>query len=416
MRRARYQQGCLTKSKRKSGAVWEYRFRERQPDGTKRLRCVVVGPVAKFKTETAAQRELEVLRANINREMIDPERPILTTFRSLVQHYREKEMRMDNHDRKAYSTKKRYQVYLNKWIVPKWGEYRPSDIKSVLVEEWLDSLAHDHGKKKGEPLADGTKMKMRNLMSAIFRHGMRYEFLPRNEEANPMKYVRQSGKRQAIPLVLEVEQLRQLLDVLGQRERTMVAVDCASGIRRGELIGLKWADIDFAKKQMHIRRSVVDMIAGRVKTEASKKALPLDDFMLDELSAWYRITPYQELDDWVFASDSPRAGAKRGQQPYWPAALMRHFIQPVARRLGMGNITWHTFRHTYSSLLHANGEDPKVVQELLRHSSIKVTMDIYTQAVTATKRKAQSRIVEMIVPKKTAAAAGTQAGFLRTAP
>jgi integrase len=49
-------------------------------------------------------------------------------------------------------------------------------------------------------------------------------------------------------------------------------------------------------------------------------------------------------------------------------------------------------------------EDPKVVQELLRHASIKVTMDVYTQAVTASKRKAQSRVVEMIVPKKPARA------------
>ena len=57
-------------------------------------------------------------------------------------------------------------------------------------------------------------------------------------------------------------------------------------------------------------------------------------------------------------------------------------------------------RHTYSTLLRANGEDPKVVQELLRHSSIKVTMDVYTQAVTEAKRKAQSKVVKMIVPKK----------------
>ena len=56
---------------------------------------------------------------------------------------------------------------------------------------------------------------------------------------------------------------------------------------------------------------------------------------------------------------------------------MRHFIQPVATKLGIGNISWHTFRHTYSSLLRDNGEDPKVVQELLRHSSIKVTMDLH---------------------------------------
>jgi integrase len=78
---------------------------------------------------------------------------------------------------------------------------------------------------------------------------------------------------------------------------------------------------------------------------------------------------------------------------------MRHFIQPAARKLGIGNINWHTFRHTYSTLLRANREDPKVVQELLRHSSIKVTMDVYTQALTATKRQAQSKVVQMIVPR-----------------
>jgi integrase len=151
---------------------------------------------------------------------------------------------------------------------------------------------------------------------------------------------------------------------------------------------------------MDVNRSVVEMIAGEVKTEASKTAVPLDDFMIEELLAWYNITPYKKPEHWVFASDSPRAGAKRGKQPYWPSTIMRHFIQPVAKKLGIGNISWHTFRHTYSTLLGANGEDPKVVQELLRHSSIKVTMDIYTQAVTATKRQAQSRVVEMIVPKK----------------
>ena len=146
---------------------------------------------------------------------------------------------MDNHLKKAYSTKKRNETVLTKWIVPRWGDYRPADIKSVAVEEWLDGLVHDHREKnKGKPLANGTKVKIRNLMSAIFRHGMRYEFLPRVEEANPMKYVRQSGKRQGIPAVLEVGQFQQLFAALEQRERTMVLLDCGSGLRRGELIGL----------------------------------------------------------------------------------------------------------------------------------------------------------------------------------
>ena len=401
MRRARYQEGCLTRSKRKSGDVWEFRFRERQPDGTRKMRCVVVGPVALYRTRTAALHQLEVLRANVNREVIDPHTPIITSFKSLAGHYRTTEMRMDNHERKAYSTKRRNQSCLDKWILPRWGDYRPGEIKSVAVEEWLDSLVHDYRKnKEATPLANGTKVKIRNLMSAIFRHGMRYEFLPRVEEANPMKYVRQGGKRQGIPVVLEVEQFQQLFAALEQRERTMVLLDCGSGLRRGELIGLQWADIDFAKKQMNVFRSVVEMVAGNVKTEASKRAVPLDDFMIEELLAWYKITPYKQPKDWVFASDSPRARAKRGKQPYWPSTIMRHFIQPVAIKLGIRSLNWHTFRHTYSTLLHANGEDPKVVQELLRHSSIKVTMDIYTQAVTATKRRAQSRVIELIAPKK----------------
>jgi integrase len=372
------------------------------------MRCIVVGTVAATKTRAAALQHIEVLRANVNREIIETGSPTITTFKSLIEHYRDREMRMDNHDKKAYSTKNRNESYLRKWIVPRWGEYRPSDIKSVAVEEWLDSLVHDAGNKKGKPLAGGTKVKIRNIMSAIFRHGMRHELLPRVEATNPMKYVRQSGKRQSIPVVLEVEQFQSLFGALQQRERTMVLVDCGSGLRCGELIGLQWRDIDFARKQMSVTRSVVEMVTGKVKTEASQKTVPLDDFMIEELLAWYRITPYQKPEDWVFASDSPRAGARRGKQPYWPMTIMRMFIKPVAKRLGIGNISWHTFRHTYSCLLHANGEDPKVVQELLRHSSIKVTMDIYTQAVTSAKRKAQSRVVQMIVPKPTMRAGDAQ--------
>ncbi|HEY6770452.1 MAG TPA: hypothetical protein VI386_37390 [Candidatus Sulfotelmatobacter sp.] len=83
----------------------------------------------------------------------------------------------------------------------------------------------------------------------MIRHGMRYEFLPRVEAANPMKYVRQSGKRQGILAVLEVEQFQQRFAKLEQRERTMVLLDCGSGLRRGELIGLQWADIDFAESR-----------------------------------------------------------------------------------------------------------------------------------------------------------------------
>ena len=98
-----------------------------------------------------------------------------------------------------------------------------------------------------------------------------------------------------------------------------------------------------------------------------------------------------------FATDSNRAGEKRGKQPLWLSKVMGYHIQPIARKLGIQKrIGWHTFRRTYSSILKDNGEDVKVVQELLRHASTKVTLDVYAQALTPAKRAAQRKVVLMI--------------------
>jgi site-specific recombinase XerD len=75
-------------------------------------------------------------------------------------------------------------------------------------------------------------------------------------------------------------------------------------------------------------------------------------------------------------------------------------IQPAARRAGIKKrVGWHTFRHSYSSLLVANGENVKVVQELMRHASSRFTLDVYSQARKGVKRHAQQRVVQMILPE-----------------
>lgn len=84
---------------------------------------------------------------------------------------------------------------------------------------------------------------------------------------------------------------------------------------------------------------------------------------------------------------------------------MREYIRPAAEKAGITkHVSWHTFRptfrHTFSTLLKANGEDLKVVQELLRHASSKITLDTYTQAVTPAKRRAQSKVVRMILSRR----------------
>lgn len=87
----------------------------------------------------------------------------------------------------------------------------------------------------------------------------------------------------------------------------------------------------------------------------------------------------------------------KGRKPYWGQEIMRKVIRPIAIRTGITkHIGWHTFRHTYSTLLRSTRVDIKVMQELLRHASSRVTMDTYTQAVTAQKRKAQSGVIRLL--------------------
>ena len=81
--------------------------------------------------------------------------------------------------------------------------------------------------------------------------------------------------------------------------------------------------------------------------------------------------------------------------------MLSKLIRPTAVQAGIKKrIGWHSFRHTYSSTLIANGENVKVIQELMRHASSRFTLEVYTQAKARARRDAQQRIVEMMVPEE----------------
>jgi len=206
--------------------------------------------------------------------------------------------------------------------------------------------------------------------------------------------VRQSAKREKAPDVLELWELQLLLSKLAVRERTLALLDAATGLRVSELLALRWSDVDFENLELRVTRSIWHQVVGNCKTEASAKPVPMDSYMADDLLSWRRQSIYSSNDDYVFASET-----MRGKQPYWPDNLMKRHIQPVAKAIGIHKkIGWHTFRHSFGTLLKANGEDVKTVQELLRHANSRITLDVYTQAVNSNKRAAQSKVVRMMVP------------------
>jgi integrase len=302
-------------------------------------------------------------------------RPVFV--RDLIAHFTAWELGESNL-RRSYSTKETYRVFFRTWVEPWWGHYRISEVRTIAVENWLDQI----------PRANGTKAKIRNIMSGLFTHALRHEWLDRN----PIRHVRQSAKRRSRPDVLEAVEIQKLIKELEDPYRTMVLLAAGTGLRIGELLALKWKDLDIDLLQINLERGIFHQVVGGVKTEASEQPVPIAKAMFNALDKWRKKTEFDQPEDWIFASPT-----MRGQQPYWPDNPLRRHVRPAARRCGIAKrIGWHTFRHSFATLLKDNGEDIKVVQEALRHADVRTTMNIYAQAVPAKRRKAQNKIFHQI--------------------
>ena len=371
------QRGSLIRRARSSRSeVWEFRWREPGPKGTRRHRRIVVGSTDQIADESAARQAVAALQIEINQSMKSIQPAI--SIGDLVKHFQQRELRTGFAWR-TFSTRKTYEGYLRKWIVPRWSEHPVDTLKAGEVEIWLRSL----------PLARASCAKIRNLMSLLFNHGARHGIC----DTNPIRLVRQGAKRKKIPIVLTPDEVRRLIEALPLRERTLVLLAAGTGLRMSELFALKWGDVHFGRNEISVIRSVVMQVVGPCKTEASQRPIPMDHCLAEALEVWRAQSDYRAENDWVFASVQ-----SRGRRPYWGQSLMRQIIRPIAINLGInGRLGWHTFRHTYSTLLRATGADIKVMQELLRHASARVTLDTYTQAITDKKRKAQTKVVRLLV-------------------
>ncbi|GAC1432941.1 MAG: hypothetical protein NVS1B11_00130 [Terriglobales bacterium] len=234
-----------------------------------------------FATETEARAALagSVLEINVGDPRLQTH--ALTIFQ-LAEHYRRRELSPDN-TWKTYSTKKGYDNYLKRWIVPKWGERPLGKIKPIEVESWLRQL----------PLGRSSSAKIKNIMSVLFNHARRYELF----DGNPIPLVRQSAKRRTIPHILSIDGIR--LGAVDALARILIFIDATTGLRQNELFGLRWTDLDFDSGEINVVRSVVHGVISNCKTESSMKPIPMVPHLADMLKQWKRETRYAAPSDWV---------------------------------------------------------------------------------------------------------------------
>jgi integrase len=164
-----------------------------------------------------------------------------------------------------------------------------------------------------------------------------------------------------------------------KKYRTLFTLAIFSGVRQGELLGLKWSDVDWENSQIHIQRTFNNRRWYDVKTAASNRRIDLGPSMMTKLKEWKIACPPNEL-GLVFPNSAGN--------PINHNNLVNRHYQPALKDAGLPKIRFHDLRHTYASLLIEQGENIKYIQTQLGHSSPTVTLNIYSHLMKSVNQEA----------------------------
>lgn len=372
-----YQSGSVIRVHAQSGDYWRFRFR----DG-KTHRSEYIGSLTEFPTKAQAEKAAERFRAQANQVT-----EVITVADLVAKFWQEAAPERETTAHSYRSIFKR--------VESDFGSLRLDEFarNPLAIEKWLKELkVIGRHPVKGparlvSPLYRG---QVRNLLHLLMQKAILWNHL--HLQRNPMEMIRlkDSSKRKKDLVILTLEQYHALLEDEGLPllVKTMIQIAAGLGLRVSEVLGLKWADLDFEQKTIRIRRSVVHGEANETKTASSATQLPLHENLIAVLQMWRMTAP--AVNGWVF-------GSERTGKPYDRDSLREEYLQTAGERIGVQGLGWHSMRHLYRALLRQGNAPLEAQKNLMRHAKLSTTMDVYggKNNVDAL-RPANSNVVEML--------------------
>lgn len=226
-------------------------------------------------------------------------------------------------------------------------------------------------------------------LNQIMTYAVRHKLIDSNpvrDAERPRKTIEdKTGGKIAI---LTPEQIRALLDATpDQKYKTLFLTAIMTGARQGETLGLKWSDVNFDTKQIHIRRTFNHGRFFSPKTKESVRAIDLAPMAATALAKW-KLKSGGKDDQLIFPNED-------GEPMNYSNMVQRHFHKAL-KKAGIARIRWHDLRHGYASLLIQQGENIKYIQSQLGHSSPTVTLNVYSHLMKSENQEAACRLEESI--------------------
>jgi len=258
------------------------------------------------------------------------------------------------------------------------------------IKRWHGELL-DHGRRDGTPLAVNSVKLAHRVLHRALADGVRWNVVP----TNPASSVRVPKGEHKEMSVWTAEEARRFLDSLEQdRLRGLWALALHTGMRRGELAGLRWSDIDLDGATLTVsqqRTTAGSKTVTMAPKARSQRQLLLADPTVSSLREHLDRQTSERTDAGVAWVESGYVFVDESGDPLLPQRITKMFAAAIARA-DVPTIRLHDVRHTMATNALAAGVHPKVVQEQLGHSTIAVTMDTYSHVPQAVRRESAGRI------------------------
>lgn len=257
-------------------------------------------------------------------------------------------------------------------LLPEFGPRRLGDIGRLDVQDFADRLLADG-------LDPSTIQNTLDPLRAIYRRAMHREQVALNPTAG-VELPKASGKRDRIAAP---EEAASLLAALPDTERALWAAAFYGGLRRGELRGLRWSDIDLPAREIRVQRAWDDC-EGAIdgKSDAAQRTVPILALLIPELAA-HKLRTGRDGDALVFGLSATH--------PFDPSSVRRRALA-AWKTGGLSPIGLHECRHTFASTMIAAGVNAKAIMECMGHASITMTFDRYGHLMPGGRAEAAARV------------------------
>ncbi|SHO48919.1 tyrosine-type recombinase/integrase [Anaerocolumna xylanovorans] len=305
------------------------------------------------------------------------------------------------------TTYENYMIYFGTHIKnSKLGKTQISKLTTTQLQAYYnEKLVNGRSDGKGK-LSNRSVRYLHIIIHGALEQAVRNGLISKNVSSAAVLPAREV--KEIVPL--STDEVKKLIEVAKDSSiYTLILLEIFSGLRKGEILAITWNAINFDEKKLYVRHSlcrVLDtentvankykLILMEPKTSKSKRCIPLNDMVIAALKKHKKYQNEEKIRNRDIYNDQDLVFAMPDGNFICPRKLLRMF-HSLLKKAGIERKRFHDMRHTFASILLNEGESPKVIQELMGHSSISTTIDIYTHLIHETKVKSIDKLTDKII-------------------